>query len=399
MLANFQSWYPAMENFDVQPIVAEPRIRAYLDTAYFQGPEALTEERLRRSFAPLVVLYDWYCASMQRVDEVLAKRLLQSKHEGKANDLGATPRRTEEREVKQNKEEGEEANRKREDAPKEESMPPQPIRQTAARDETVAIVTDEEPKRSIPAAGEPPRVKLKTTGALCSLPPKHLAGEDPQRSLLQALVAPEQPVVARKGPCDKCDRPDHHADDCPFYKKQREDHPDALLHYGGRKPSGSAEAASAPLKSLKGATVVRQPGDGSCLFHSLSYGLGNMDPARLRADIATFVASHPDVPISGTPIRDWVLWDSGLDVAAYAARMKTGNHWGGAIELAVCARVKDVCIDVYESGDDRVFRCISSFCNGGAAAPLPAASTRRPESRTVNVLYTGRVHYDALRCE
>ena len=32
----------------------------------------------------------------------------------------------------------------------------------------------------------------------------------------------------------------------------------------------------------------------------------------------------------------------------YGARMRTGNHWGGAIEMAVCAHIRDVAVDVYE---------------------------------------------------
>jgi hypothetical protein len=30
---------------------------------------------------------------------------------------------------------------------------------------------------------------------------------------------------------------------------------------------------------------------------------------------------------TGTPVRDWVLWDSGLSVADYGQRMANGNHW------------------------------------------------------------------------
>ena len=39
-------------------------------------------------------------------------------------------------------------------------------------------------------------------------------------------------------------------------------------------------------------------------------------------------------------VKDWVMWDSGMDTANYAKGMRTGSQWGGAVELAVCAKVK-----------------------------------------------------------
>jgi hypothetical protein len=63
--------------------------------------------------------------------------------------------------------------------------------------------------------------------------------------------------------CDKCDGK-HATDACPYYPKTRETHPDAQRsskHLGG--------ASSLPGAHLRTAKVVRQPGDGSCLFHSI----------------------------------------------------------------------------------------------------------------------------------
>jgi hypothetical protein len=79
--------------------------------------------------------------------------------------------------------------------------------------------------------------------------------------------------------------------------------------------------------------VVRQPGDGSCLFHSLSYGLADGTSAsqvrdtavphppppptlpcdgalQLRRELASFVLKHPDLEIADDPLKDWVAWDS-----------------------------------------------------------------------------------------
>ena len=105
--------------------------------------------------------------------------------------------------------------------------------------------------------------------------------------------------------------------------------------------------------------------------------------ASIRREIADFVAANPEAEIAETPLRDWVLWDSNTSVARYADRMRTGSQWGGAIEMAVCARVRGVHVHVYEQGAGG-FRRISCFDGGGGAR------------RTVSVIYGGRCHYDGL---
>lgn len=78
-------------------------------------------------------------------------------------------------------------------------------------------------------------------------------------------------------------------------------------------------------------------------------------------------------------------WDSGLSPQDYAARMRTGNHWGGAIEIAVCSIVKGVAVQVFERSSDG-FERISVF-----------GDPKNSKVGTVNLLYSGRCHYDALR--
>lgn len=75
-------------------------------------------------------------------------------------------------------------------------------------------------------------------------------------------------ATAATGPiCDKCDGK-HETDNCPYYKKPRDNHPDAQR--GNKKLGGQSNLPGAHIRSAR---VVRQPGDGSCLFHSMSYGL------------------------------------------------------------------------------------------------------------------------------
>jgi len=205
--------------------------------------------------------------------------------------------------------------------------------------------------------------------------------KEPQKALMAALCRPAEPKKVKKpqGPCDKCDGK-HDTDDCPHFKKQREQHKDAWDRYGKGGAGGDGGSAAVVLRSAK---VVKQPGDGSCLFHSLAYGLRAGDASRLRAEIADFIAANPEVEVADNPIKDWVLWDSGLDPVSYAKSMRAGSRWGGAVELAVCAKLRHVCVDVYEQGRGGFVR-ISSF---GESQGKPA----------INLLYGGRVHYDALQ--
>ena len=137
--------------------------------------------------------------------------------------------------------------------------------------------------------------------------------------------------------------------------------------------------------TLRMARIIPQAGDGSCLFHSMSYGLKDgSNASTLRRDICDYIKEHPETPICKTPLSDWVQWDSGLDCTDYARRMKSG--WGGGIEMACMSRLKGCNVHVYESQKLGGFKRISAFDH-----PV------RPEERTVvRVLYRGGVHYDAL---
>ena len=192
------------------------------------------------------------------------------------------------------------------------------------------------------------------------------------------------------GMCARCDK-DHDTEACPAFSKPREEHPDARRGTTARA-LGDTPQGLVVLSPLS--RVVRQPGDGSCLFHSLVYGLGVHTPSggmRLRHELADWIGSHGDETISDTPLREWVRWDSGCSLAEYAQRMRSGGSWGGAIEMAACARAKGVNIHVYERqlGGLAGFKRIASF--------TPADGPQRPGTvREVHVLYAGGVHYDAL---
>eukprot|EP00927_Polykrikos_kofoidii_P032029 TRINITY_DN27402_c0_g1_i1.p1 TRINITY_DN27402_c0_g1~~TRINITY_DN27402_c0_g1_i1.p1 ORF type:complete len:664 (+),score=117.76 TRINITY_DN27402_c0_g1_i1:120-2111(+) len=220
--------------------------------------------------------------------------------------------------------------------------------------------------------------------------------------------------------CDKCDGP-HETDGCPHFKKPRDVHKDAWANYGAKSPQHMGSSGGNYV--LRNAQMVKQAGDGSCLYHSLCFGLqhaglealrgaliktrtarqkklsadaavknpktpqkksttGSQAAVTLRRELARFVKNNPQLKIAGDTLEEWVRWDANTSCNAYARRMAVGG-WGGGIELAACSRLKRVNVHVYEQGKNRQYKRISCF-------NCPKVK------RTIHVLYRGRMHYDAL---
>lgn len=198
----------------------------------------------------------------------------------------------------------------------------------------------------------------------------------------QGAIMPAKATSGKPGKlcCDKCDG-NHETDNCPHYKKNREKHPDGQKNFY-KKIGGTS---TLPGAEIRNARIVRQPGDGSCLFHSMSYGLcDGSTAASLRSEICSFIKHNPHFKICDTPLSDWVQWDSGSSCAEYA-RMMSRGAWGGGIEMACLAQIKNSNVHVYEH-TSYGFKRISAF-------DYPES----PESKkTVRVLYRGGVHYGEL---
>jgi len=194
-------------------------------------------------------------------------------------------------------------------------------------------------------------------------------------------VAPARPPEPPSKPacCDKCDGP-HVTEECPHFKKPREKHKDAWTMMG---KAGKGDGSVDDVPVIKAARVVPQPGDGSCLFHSLSYGLkGRSHGRELRREICDFIDKNPDLEVGDNALKEWISYDSGGSVQSYTSQMASGR-WGGGIEMAAFAKMKRANVHVYEKAQGGGFRRISNFECPGA-------------QKTVSVLYQGRAHYDAL---
>ena len=122
--------------------------------------------------------------------------------------------------------------------------------------------------------------------------------------------------------------------------------------------------------------MVHQPGDGSCLFHSMAYGVGSGCSARaLRNEIARFLVHNASTRVAGTAIADWIKYDSRCSVREYAMRMNRGGTWGGGMEMLACSLLKGVSVHVYEHRGG-AYKRISLF-----PAKKPGAKIVRPPAR------------------
>jgi hypothetical protein len=167
-----------------------------------------------------------------------------------------------------------------------------------------------------PTAGSRSTLSGGSSSSLAHARPRNVAALHPVTSMSLATAAPA-PAVAAAVPtsaqacapksCDKCDKCDggHSTDRCPFYKKARDNHPDAKP--AREKKMLGLQSGPPEILRIGSARVIRQPGDGSCLFHSLSHGLKDGSSASsLRKQVAEFIQSNPTLEISDSPLKDWV---------------------------------------------------------------------------------------------
>ena len=144
----------------------------------------------------------------------------------------------------------------------------------------------------------------------------------------------------------------------------------------------------------------RMPGDGNCLYHSLSFGLNKIPKCsewtaqQLRLHLAHWVAEHPTVEVAGQQLKTWILWDSNSSVKEYAATMTKGvarpSHsvgWGGSIECIACSFSFNVNVIVFTPTSRGGQRCIAVFVPPGGGA------------HTVHLVYSGGDHYNVYEPE
>lgn len=160
--------------------------------------------------------------------------------------------------------------------------------------------------------------------------------------------------------------------------------------------------------------LVRQPGDGSCLYHSLCEGWNSLPsrkkesvaltPSYLRHFLSTLVLNMKDKPIAGTPLSEWIFMETGQSSEEYSRRMRRGG-WGGSVECMLFADAFGVCVSVYRqkrgSGHKRWIGEEEEALSLEKVVRWGDESERRGRKgvqggRVVRLLYTPYLHYDAL---
>ena len=118
--------------------------------------------------------------------------------------------------------------------------------------------------------------------------------------------AASPPSRDASGKCDACDG-DHDTAACPVYRRPREAHADAARSPLKKTGLGTDRGEPGPSRLLlHQAHVERQPGDGSCLFHSLCFGLGLFErdaASALRQELVAYIARNGETLVAGTPLR------------------------------------------------------------------------------------------------
>ena len=56
-----------------------------------------------------------------------------------------------------------------------------------------------------------------------------------------------------------------------------------------------------------------------------------------------------DTSYQGMKIKDWIQWQTNSTPAQYIRHMRSSSTWGGAMEIAMCTRIYNVDIHVYEA--------------------------------------------------
>jgi len=373
-----------LRRFNLDALRAAPDLTAYLVQQYFgpggasppttlaNGAEVLTLRRVQRASRSAALLFQWSCRELINVGALLPPPG---------------------------------------DGPPGPPEPPEP-----------------EPPEPEPPEPEPDPAELarqrrdreapELSGDLAELPSRDEMVE-PHQVLFQLMTGAKAEAAAlvdvfkSQGPCDRCDGP-HHALDCPHFgphkghkawtprSRGREDHTDAWVNLD----KGQGDEARGPAEIVVSGRQVRQPGDGTCLYHSMSYGLRGAGLAGpeftghdLRRELADWCQANADEMVSGSSFREYIWWDHKLTVEAYCKRMREGGSlvWGGAIEIAACTRMYNVNVHVFvpendtrahasDKPDTESFRRIAAFGEAG-------------ERPTVAVTYMLRCHYDALVVE
>lgn len=134
----------------------------------------------------------------------------------------------------------------------------------------------------------------------------------------------------------------------------------------------------------------RAPGDGSCMFHAVGRHTGHSVEA-LRTLSSNLVRQRAHHDMNGMQLEQWIQFETGLDVDAYARAIHS-HMWGGLLELTLLAEELQRPIVVYAAPGD-----VSRRTTAHKIMTIDAPFTSEQCPQPIYLLYShGGNHYDAL---
>ena len=155
------------------------------------------------------------------------------------------------------------------------------------------------------------------------------------------------------GPCDRCDGA-HATWRCPHFSKGRSSHADAQAMPLSQRPQPGP--ALPPLRCR--GKLRKQPGDGHCVYHSMTRGLRSLGRSvrsaiGYRVELSDWMRPRGGDVVGSATLSDWVRWETGgrFSFGSYLTRMRSAcaqqvdvEFWGGSCELVASARKEEASI-------------------------------------------------------
>ncbi|EER12133.1 hypothetical protein Pmar_PMAR019240 [Perkinsus marinus ATCC 50983] len=152
--------------------------------------------------------------------------------------------------------------------------------------------------------------------------------------------------------------------------------------------------------------VIRQPPDGSCLFHGLGYWL-NKPQHVIRRQLSGFLRHNAStVKLNGLTLEEWIRAESNSrTLDHYCNNLLRDNTWGGEIELVATSMIYNCDVYVWQHEDapkSQTGKYV--LCYKFHAPPIEKDVSRRrnndgrdmEEPITCHMLFDGRKHYNVL---
>ncbi|KAF4655537.1 hypothetical protein FOZ61_007534, partial [Perkinsus olseni] len=156
--------------------------------------------------------------------------------------------------------------------------------------------------------------------------------------------------------------------------------------------------------SEKVCRVIRQPPDGSCLFHALGYWL-NKPQHVIRRQLSGFLRHNAStVKLNGLTLEEWIKAESNSrTLDHYCNNLLRDNTWGGEIELVATSMVYNCDVYVWQHEDapksqtGKYVLCYKFHAPPVTRDVPPRRNNDKRDAEepvTCHILFDGRKHYN-----